>query len=682
MANIFINIPKEYLTVPTSGDLPSGVAPGTLASVEDGTAYVYDGSTWFALGGGSPVIGTPNSFAGFDGLGAIGSISGFQIDTTTSGMSVNLTELPNNGGGFTVHTITTNFDPQQNSPAENWNVINLFVQMDVNSSGFTQGTNGNAVQLINMGFSHAGTGDTGALININASNTLGNGTDPITIKGVGVMAASSNIQSGVTIDGQMYGYSFNPTMQLGSISGSSQNLQAFWDGSQILVPENTHTSFLGTPSINEIQNNNNYNGVQIGPNITTLTGNASANGFLFAPTITTTSTSGGVVGLQTNPVITTMGSTSYYHGIDIYGVITTSHGNINGINISPTINGGDANFYGISIAPNGTANLPVLTGITVNLSSFASSAQKQGLAINDGALQVISNYNTSVLPASPGFASLNQLTGQLTVASGSPMSTTLVFANQLSVNALFQDDMGPDAFGGFGGFTNLGLASQISVASGKTVDTINSIVAAYSVPSVVGDGGTVTNATMYLAGGVFPGGGNLTVDNLYGLKILPGFASLATNAWGLHLADTTINHYVAGQIQLGGSSFSDLSANAVLKLEEGHLSSKQATAPTYTLDANAGTGATASINLGTDLAGEVQLDCGTTCSTGLQITVTFNKTYGSAPHVIMTPVNADSGINAVQYYVVSSTTDFKIYFNVASADSITYKWSYHVIETE
>lgn len=59
----------------------------------------------------------------------------------------------------------------------------------------------------------------------------------------------------------------------------------------------------------------------------------------------------------------------------------------------------------------------------------------------------------------------------------------------------------------------------------------------------------------------------------------------------------------------------------------------------------------------------------------------FDSAYDTAPIVVLTPINANAGVNAVQWYVNSSTTGFDVLFNVASADSTTYQWSYHVIET-
>lgn len=520
--------------------------PKSLQSLSDGlcksTSNVLTCGASIPL---SSILGTANTFAGFDGSGALESVPGFSIDTTSGGQSIALTEHPNNGGGYTVHQSSVNFEPLQNSPNENWNIYNLFINMDSTNSGFTQGTSGNAVQALNVGFNHGTTGSTGALISYNASNSLGNGTDPVTIKGFGFFAGGGATNSGVTIDGQVFGMSFAPSFQSGSIMGSSQNTQAFFDGSQFSVPENSHFSFNGSPGINQINNNNNYTGVSIGPNIGTLQGNAGATGFSYGPTIGTIN-SGGVVGLFQNPSVTAMNSSSYSHGVDIYGVYPSSAGNIYGMQISPNISGGNANFWGITIGPNGGATLPQVNGMSIDLTQINSPAQKIGLTVNDGKIQVQTNYHTDILPASPGFAAMNQVNDEFWIKPGNPMSSTAMVANNFQGTFAAQDDMGPDGFGGFLGFVHLWNLENGGVAVGKTVDTLTMQVNGFSVADLSGvpitDGGTITNMNMFLNIGVAPAGGSLNVTNLYGFRTSPIFGLFATNAWAIYDESSAENY--------------------------------------------------------------------------------------------------------------------------------------------
>lgn len=549
---MFINIPGSGSgswkgSVATSADLPTtGNLPGDARTAQDtGIVYVWDGGAWIAQSGGA-ISGPFNQLVYFDGTGNLTNLPGFSRDTFSGGLDQFQIETPNNGTGYTLNNLNVEFQPLQNSPNENWNIQSIQVNLDPTSTGFNMGSAGNNFsQILNLGFFHHGTGNAGALTYLSLNGDLGNGTDPITINGLYFAAASANIHSGVTIDGQIQGYGFNPAMQVGSISGTNQNLQAFWDGSQILVPENTHTSFASQPNIQSIKNNANYNAFTAGPNITTLTGNATATGFGFYGQITNTNT-GGINSFYSNPSITTMGATSYYHGLDIYGNITTSHGNVQGINIQPNINGGDANFQALNINPGGGATLPQVNGIHVDLSGLNSTAQKIGLDLNDGKLNVTSNYHTDILSASPGFVNLIGLSTEYWVKPGFPVTNTLVLANATQENAIFEDDMGPDAFGGFLGYAAHPSFTQSTVAVGKTVSAFNQMPIGVSIPDVSGfgitDGGTYTVATIVNNLGFIPGGGTVAIDTLYGYRTSSAFGTFATNAWNLYDESSTENY--------------------------------------------------------------------------------------------------------------------------------------------
>lgn len=535
-------------------------APGITT---DGAGALTITGNFSAANFPSPVTGTANTFAGFDGSGLLSAFTAFTKDTTSGGMDINIVEQPNNGAGFTVHNTTTSFDPLQNSPTENWNIYNIGVNFDINNSGFSQGTSGNAVQMLNMGFSHQGTGDIGGIVFQNLTAGIGNGTDPISTNGMTAIGMGVNFANNVTMNGALNGFSFQPSVQSGAVTGTGFSGTAWSDAANIQIPINTYFSANFSPNLLEIVTNNNFFGVNVNPNIATLTGNASASGFTFNGAFTNTSTNGGVSGAQFNPSITTMGASSYFHGLDIYGNITTSHGNVQGININTNIAGGDANFTGININPGGAATLPQVQGITVNLGSLASTNKKVGVSLTDASLEVGANYDTSLYPASPGFLQINSVGGLYTVASGDPVSNTLVFANNLGVAALFHDDMGADPFGGQIGFAVNAFLGQLSIDSGKTVHTHTGLLVGASVPAEAGDGGTLTNANGVTIFGVANGGGNLSITNFKALNIPAGVnAYSATNAWGIYNAETSLDNWLAKNLVIGGSTgqpFSDSS---------------------------------------------------------------------------------------------------------------------------
>jgi hypothetical protein len=551
--------------VTTTGTLTGSFIDQNANTVFAGPTSGAAATPSFRLLGPSDITGgNINTFAGFDASGNLFSVPEFFINTTSGGMDIALTEQPNNGGGTSVHNQNVNFDPLQNSPNENWNIYNLSAQFDVNNSGFSQGTNGNAAQLLNLSFNHQNTGPIGQLVFENITASIGNGTDPLTTNGLVIAATGINYNANVTLNGGFQGYGFSPNVNAAAIDGTNFYVNAFSDFSNIGITMGSYNSVTSSPSIAGIKNNFNYTGVNINPQITTLNGNAGATGFGFYGTYTTTSATGGIQGVNINPNIVTMGATGYYHGIDINANITTAHGNINGLNINSSIAAGDANYAGINIYPQSSVSLPYVVGINADLNGIPSTTQRQGLTLNGGMLQAYSDYDTSVLPASPGFMNQNALGGLFHVESGSPMTSTLVLANNFGMAAQFDDDMGPDAFGGFLGYVGNGLLSQVAVNAGKTVDTFTGAAIAASVPSIPTSGGTITNANMLTVAGPINGGGTLSVTNLKTINI-PSFSNgfAATNAWGLYVADTSLDNWFAKNVVIGGATGKPVGSEAL-----------------------------------------------------------------------------------------------------------------------
>lgn len=570
VTSIGLIMPSSVFNVTGSPVTTSGNITGTFIDQNANTVFAGPVSgaaatPSFRLLGPSDITGgTANTFAGFDSSGNLYTVPGFFINTTSGGMDIGLTEQPDNGGGASVHSQNVNFDPLQNSPNENWNIYNLSAQFDVNNSGFSQGTAGNAVQMLNMSFNHNTTGAIGGLVFENMTANFGNGTDPLTTNGLILAGTGINYNANVTLNNGLQGYSFSPNVNAAAIDGTNFYVNGFTDFSQIGITTGGYNSFIGNPNIAGIKNNSNFSGVSIGPNITTLNGNAGVNGFSFYGSYTTMGADSGISGLNINPNITTMGANSRVTGIDVNSNITTSHGNINGLNLNANILGGDANYTGMNIYAQSAVALPQVTGINISLSGMPSTTQKQGLIINDGMLQVSPNYDTSVLPASPGFINMNSLGGLMTVASGSPMTGTLVLANNFGQAAQFDDDMGPDGFGGFLGYVGNGLVSQTAVNAGKTVDTFTTAAVAVSVPALPTSGGTITNANMLTVAGPINAGGTLSITNLKTINI-PSFSNAysATNAWGLYVADTSLDNWFSKNVVIGGATGKPVGSEAL-----------------------------------------------------------------------------------------------------------------------
>lgn len=136
-----------------------------------------------------------------------------------------------------------------------------------------------------------------------------------------------------------------------------------------------------------------------------------------------------------------------------------------------------------------------------------------------------------------------------------------------------------------------------------------------------------------------------------------------------------------GSVQIGNTS---PVTNAKLSITDGHLQSGQTTKPTIIASASMGTGATASLNDATDIAGIISLDFGSGAwSSGVQATITFNKIYANAPIVIITAASLGSalGFESQRPFVTSTTTGFTINFGLPSTSGNLMIFNYQVIET-
>jgi hypothetical protein len=139
-------------------------------------------------------------------------------------------------------------------------------------------------------------------------------------------------------------------------------------------------------------------------------------------------------------------------------------------------------------------------------------------------------------------------------------------------------------------------------------------------------------------------------------------------------------------INIGGSN---ISANAMFAVKDGHIQIQQTTGPTVAALSGAGTGASAVLTTinpkSTDVCGRVTVTTGTgAITTGGYVTITFNKTYASNPLVIITPANANSGNAEALYgmYVTSTTTGFTINFASPTVTSTPFAFNYMVFETQ
>lgn len=102
---------------------------------------------------------------------------------------------------------------------------------------------------------------------------------------------------------------------------------------------------------------------------------------------------------------------------------------------------------------------------------------------------------------------------------------------------------------------------------------------------------------------------------------------------------------------------------------------------TPSISAGAAAGTTPAISIGgTDLGFRIVLVTGTTPTTGILATVTFNRPYGAAPYVAVSEKNSNAAALAVRPYTATTTTTMTLSINTALAASTQYTWEFIIVQ--
>lgn len=106
--------------------------------------------------------------------------------------------------------------------------------------------------------------------------------------------------------------------------------------------------------------------------------------------------------------------------------------------------------------------------------------------------------------------------------------------------------------------------------------------------------------------------------------------------------------------------------------------------PSVVCNANAGSTATCALSHAKDPAGIITITTGGTgIAAGDQADINFVVYFTHAPPICtVTPANLTAGINAVQYYVTTSSSGLSINFANPSAGAATYVYHYSCFETQ
>lgn len=567
-----------------------------------------------------------NRFARFDSAGLLDEVSQWDIDDNGFLIASTTAAFDDETGSFDVDRHNLALDPLQDSPDESWTLNNNQVDIDPNDTGFGMGTAGTGLRfLVNNAF-HGGTGDIGSIEFIQNNFSLGNGTDPIDVRGISYAFGFGQVNANVTVSGPLQGYGFQPQINAAATIGASSYVNSFYDAADFDAATPNYTSFNASPSIASIINNANYTGFNVSPTIPTFTGNSNFNGFSCSPTLGTFN-GGSFAGLNIYP---TIANSRYAAGVQVSMDNVTPYA---GVEASLTIQdltftfnapGSFNNTYTVEYTPGATAGAEVVstsgTTIEVQIEDGVSTATQikaaldavpavlatltvtiSGTGSNAQVLEGPENFTGGVDAGRVLAAYLDgdvEITGALTFGGalsigklnafgpqamvdggGNPASihslitqptvgdnVTLTSADTIAVNTAALINIGANSVVGtsFIGVAALGLPAVLSMQSGSTLDRCYGALFALSL-DVSATGGTVDEVG--LCKSVAIPNGVTAVNNLYGFLFDLPFGDPGTKTFGFYDRPGK-NNYFAGSLLIGGTAGSDdLVTNSSVALE-------------------------------------------------------------------------------------------------------------------
>lgn len=186
------------------------------------------------------------------------------------------------------------------------------------------------------------------------------------------------------------------------------------------------------------------------------------------------------------------------------------------------------------------------------------------------------------------------------------------------------------------------------------------------------------------------GNGVITPTSIAGIRngmevvdlTTPG--SLATPTYVTHIGVSTVTISPA---PLANSTVDNLTFTGVLGSSKTTVTlqgiTSNGSAPTLAVQTAAGTGATAVLTYGNQLAGCINLTTGTGAVAGEQVLVTFAAALGSTPKVvIISPGNGAAGANVGQFFVAEgslTSAHFQLWANANPTSSQAHLFYYWVI---
>lgn len=448
--------------------------------------------------------GNTYAVAGYGAAGEAVSIPGWNYSNDYGGLFAYLPQTPiDDTGGFNINQITTAITPSIDSPNESYTAFEIRVEHDAGDSGFNLGTNGRASTNLSLNIFHGGSGNIGEAQGISQYFEFGDGTDPISVRGFTYAYGFGSVRSGVTLNGSINGYTFQPQFDTGSIFDVDTYVNVFNDFANSDVITGGWTSLNASPNLAGIMNNRNYQGISLNPNIDEFQGNAGGTYIgVFGNLGTCDAT---IAGIQMGMNID---STRYFQGININPNIDFLEENADGLNVSMNnvtgnpgsiaslvvqdityemINpGADGNNVTIEYTDTVTAGNEVANlfgqSIVVEIQSGVSTAT-QVIAALSANFNILANIDFTIT----GTASNPQVTYAETNLAGG--------VNAASIRAAyFQGDVQIDGALNFSGALSIGsltaFAPYTIVDGGGIPGSANSLICAPTAPDNV----TINNA--------------------------------------------------------------------------------------------------------------------------------------------------------------------------------------------
>lgn len=390
------------------------------------------------------------------------------------------------------------------------------------------GTSGEAFRLIDSTITINGTGDVGRISFFNNYFDVGNGTDPIDVRGIAYSYGFGSIRSGVNISQSIQGYGFQPNAEAGATFSPGSYVNAFYDNTSFNnVAIQYYTSLSLNPSIGSIENNGSMSGVSINPNVTSFSGNAN------------------------------------FTGLGIYGqYLDFDTGGWQGISISPNIVSGASYATGISV------NMGNVTAGYVRAAEFLGDVSITGDLSFGGALsigQLQAYYAADATPSLDGNPlNMHGLVTQIRAPNG----VTTINADAIGVNTAQLVLMEPNSTTTSGplqlGFSALALPCVVESHTGSTLDYMSMAVYALSL-SDTSTGGTINRVNGARVEAI--PNGITTINEFVAFEFDQLFGQVGTTVWGLHLVPVWAENFIGGSLNIGSST--EKVSNSSVALEIG-----------------------------------------------------------------------------------------------------------------